>query len=93
MKKSMFNGGLCTTCVVWHLNRDESALDPRDEKPMAHWDDDPTVGEYTVTLILDPHFSTTPCDGCGSEAASDRFDAVFCFEDLRPIVVTIGALS
>lgn len=89
--ESTYEADLCGNCIVWHFNADDSGVVPSDPRPMRYWDEDATVGHYTVELVEDAgepvqHFSHRDCDGCGAIAGT-RYEAVIHYDDLR----TVGA--
>jgi len=56
---------LCSSCLVWHFNGDDSGLEAGDPRPMSVWDNEPRIGRYIVDMLQDePHFSSRHCDGC-----------------------------
>lgn len=78
---------LCSSCLVWVVNRDDSGLDPEDPRPMNLWENDPTVSNILISDAHDDdgeghcegHFSWSPCAGCGGLAGT-RYDQTIHYD-------------
>ena len=68
---------LCDDCLMFVANGtlgqdDDAADDFHAEKIFARWSD-----EWTLTYdVVDPHFSWSECDGCGSTLGGSRTDGL-----------------
>jgi hypothetical protein len=66
-----YNVNLCPDCVLALAGYDQHEIGHEpDKEPIAHLDH----SHWYSALNPEPHFSKSPCDGCRTTLAGDRYE-------------------